>query len=76
MAVVDRYIGELETLRAQIAVDSLSNIPESDKNAFGYGKAVGRLEGLRLAETLLHRVLDESAKEKHEDDAKQRRGKA
>jgi hypothetical protein len=55
MSVLDRFIGELATLRSQVAESSLTN-PE-DKTAFGFGRAVGRLEGLRLAEETLNRLL-------------------
>lgn len=59
MAILDRYIGELQGLHAQTAAESLSNIPDSEKNAFGFGKAAGRLEGLKLAESLLNKLLNE-----------------
>ena len=55
MAVLDRFIGELQTLRDTVAGQSLT-APE-DKTAFGFGVAVGRLEGLRLAEEALNRLL-------------------
>jgi hypothetical protein len=60
VSVLDRYLGELQGTRVRIAEESLTSIPDSDKNAFGYGRAVGRLEGLRLAEETLQRVLSES----------------
>ena len=63
MAVLDRFIGELEALRPQVAVESLESTTEGKDVAFEYGKAVGRLEGLRLAEALLQRLLSESEKE-------------
>ena len=62
MSSVDRYLGELEALRTQIAVETLENVPQSDQNAYGFGKSVGRLEGLRLASGLLDRLLSESEK--------------
>ena len=74
MSVLDRYIGELQALHAQTALESLTNIPESEKNSFGYGKAVGRLEGLQLAENLLNRLLSEP--EVNESGAGRSRNKA
>ena len=59
MSVLDRYIGELETLIAKTAVESLTNVPDGEKTSFGLGKAVGRLEGLRLAQQALQNVLNE-----------------
>lgn len=59
MSVLDRYIGELETLLTKTAVDSLTGVPDAEKTAFGFGKAVGRLEGLRLAQQTLQTVLHE-----------------
>jgi hypothetical protein len=55
VSVLDRYIGELQELHSKVAVDSLTNPP--DKTAYALGVAVGRLEGLRLAEETLNRVL-------------------
>ena len=57
MSVLDRFIGELQAARSTVAEQSLTN-PE-DKSAFGFGVAVGRLEGLRLAEELLNKMLNE-----------------
>ncbi len=57
MSVLDRYVGELQAARARIAVESLTNPPE--KTAYGFGQAVGRLEGLQLAEETLNRLLNE-----------------
>lgn len=59
MGVLDRYIGELQGLHTRTAAESLTNIPESEKNAFGFGKAAGRLEGIKLAESLLTQLLNE-----------------
>jgi len=57
VSVLDRFIGELQALHSKVAVDSLTN--PADKTAFGLGCAVGRLEGLRLAEETLNRLLNE-----------------
>jgi hypothetical protein len=57
VSVLERFIGELQAVRAQAALESLTN-PE-DKTPFGYGQAVGRLEGLALAEATLNRLLNE-----------------
>lgn len=59
MAVLDRYLGELEGLYARTAAESLTNISDSEKNSFGFGKAVGRLEGIKLAQSVLNRLLNE-----------------
>lgn len=58
MAVLDRYLGELQTLQSTVAVEGLANPP--DKSSYGLGVLVGRLEGLKLAEELLNRKLNES----------------
>jgi hypothetical protein len=66
MSVLDRFIGELSLVRSRVAEDSLTN--PVDKTAFTFGQAVGRLEGLRLAEDTLNRLLSDS-----EDDCGSRR---
>jgi hypothetical protein len=58
VSVLDRYIGELQTLYSKTAVDSLTN--PAEKTSYGLGVAVGRLEGLRLAEEALTKALNES----------------
>jgi hypothetical protein len=58
VAVLDRYIGELQALAAKVAVEGLRNPP--DKTDYGLGVLVGRLEGLRLAEQALEQLLSES----------------
>lgn len=63
MPVLERYLGALETLQSQVAMDSLTNVAEGDKNAFGFGKAVGTLEGLKLARAALEKVLSEQEAE-------------
>lgn len=65
MTVLDRFLGELQALQTQTAVDSLTGIADADKSAYGFGRAVGRLEGLRLAGELLDKLL-------HEQEAKER----
>lgn len=55
-AVVERFIGELDAARARVAEESLTT--PDDKTSFGFGRAVGRLEGLRLAEEVLNNVLN------------------
>lgn len=54
-AIIERYIGELALARSRVAEESLTN--PDDKTSFGFGRAVGRLEGLLLAEDVLNRVL-------------------
>jgi hypothetical protein len=75
MSVLDRFIGELTGLRARVAEESLTNVADVDKTAFGFGRAVGRLEGLRLAEETLNKVLSESEKE-DSGERRHRSGKA
>jgi hypothetical protein len=55
VSALDRFIGELQALHSKVAVESLTT--PDDKTAYGLGRAVGRLEGLRLAEETLNRVL-------------------
>jgi hypothetical protein len=64
MSVLERFIGELEAAQARVALDSLTAIPDSEKTEFGFGKAVGRVEGLRQAGELLEKVLREAEAEK------------
>lgn len=60
MSVLDRFIGELQTVRSRVAEESLTNPPlQEGTAAFAFGRAVGRLEGLRLAEEALNRLLNE-----------------
>lgn len=66
MSVLDRFIGELPTLRSRVAEESLTNVVLQDGcAAVAYGRAVGRLEGLRLAEEALNRLLSEQETEEH-----------
>lgn len=57
MSVLDRFLGELQTVRSVVAEQSLTN-PE-DKTSYGFGVSVGRLEGLRLAEETLNKLLND-----------------
>jgi hypothetical protein len=57
VSVLDRFIGELRAARLNVAEQSLTS--PADNTAFGFGIAVGRLEGLRLAEELLNKLLNE-----------------
>lgn len=56
--VVERFIGELQAVLTRTAQESLTNVPDANKTAFGFGVAVGRLEGLRLAQETLNNVLN------------------
>jgi hypothetical protein len=76
MSVLDRFIGELQGLRGRTAEESLTNIPESEKNAFGFGKAIGRLEGLQLAESILNKLLSEPEEDKDRGAGRHRNSKA
>lgn len=74
MPVLERYIGELALVRSRVAEDSLTNLADADKTAYGLGRAVGRLEGLRLAEETLQRLLNEP--ETNESEPRRYRGTA
>lgn len=74
MSVLDRFIGELTGLRGRLAEESLTSVADVDKTAFGFGRAVGRLEGLRLAEETLNRLL--SVPEEDRGIGRQRNSKA
>lgn len=65
MSVLERFIGDLEALQASTALESLTAVPDSEKSEFGFGKAVGRLEGLRQAGELLQNILREQEAERH-----------
>ncbi len=59
MNVITRYVQELKAL--QVKTNEMAVKPSTEeRNAFGYGKACGRAEGLRLAEELLERVLKDT----------------
>lgn len=66
MPVLERYLGALDALQSQVALDSLTNIADSDKNAFGFGKAAGVLEGVRAARAMLDKILAEQEAEDSE----------
>lgn len=72
MSVLDRFLGELAAVRAQTALESLTN--PAEKSEYGFGQAVGRLEGLHLAEATLNRLLNDP--EGEENNAGRRRSKA
>jgi hypothetical protein len=55
MAAIEKYLAELEALRAQCAITSLQQ-PVS-KDSFGFGYAVGQLAGIDLARETLDKVL-------------------
>lgn len=57
MAVLQRYLAKLDDLIKQAPADLLTNIAGSEKNTFGFGKAVGTLEGLRMARALFDSAL-------------------
>ena len=63
MRVLDQFIGELDALESKIALEGLTNRPHPERSdAFSYGAAVGRVEGVRLAKEALNRVLQDQAK--------------
>lgn len=66
MPVLERYLGALEALQSQVALESLTNIADGDKNAFGFGKAAGVLAGLRTARETLDKILAEQEAEDSE----------
>lgn len=63
MGVLDRYLGALEELERRIAVECLGHVPENEKTEFGFGKAVGTLQGIRLAKDEFERLLNEAEKD-------------
>lgn len=60
MSLLDRYLGELEALKSKIALESLANVPDADKSEFGFGKAIGRLEGIGLCRQVFEELLNEA----------------
>lgn len=58
MSHPERFLGELQELRARIAQEALAPRGE-DRTAFGYGKACGIAEGLLHAEALYEKILSE-----------------
>lgn len=58
MATLERYLEALVTLKTKAQEDSL-NPPDSKKNEFGYGFVCGVQAGLRMAEELLNKQLNE-----------------
>lgn len=59
---------------SRVAEESVTNVADADKTSFGFGRVVGRLEGLRLAEETLNRLLDDP--EAQESGTGRHRGKA
>jgi len=60
MALLERYLGELEQLKTETAQASLTNVPDAAGTAFGFGRAVGRQEGIELARSRLDTLLSEA----------------
>lgn len=59
MALAEKFLAEIGTLKADAASETLQ--PETRyQNAFGFGRACGIQEGLRMAEELLNKLLVES----------------
>jgi hypothetical protein len=59
---LELYLGKLKRMQTEHAIESLTK--PSGKTSFDYGKAVGRLQGLLLAEQLLTGVIEEEADDK------------
>ena len=76
MALVEKFLQGLETLEPQTATDSLTNISDAEKTAFGFGKAVGRLEGIRLVKDLFQACLNEDEKRDPDEPKPSRRPRA
>jgi len=56
---LDNYLGKLKELQSEVATAALTR--PKGKEAFDYGHACGRLEGLLLAEQLLNSAIEEVA---------------
>jgi len=62
MPAPERFLALLKEQIAQHADEAF--VPgASNQNAFGYGKACGIREGLKIAEALFEKVLDEEIQE-------------
>lgn len=59
MALLEQYLGTLEQLKVETALAGLSGVSDDAGTAFGYGKAVGRLEGIELARRAFETLLNE-----------------
>ncbi len=64
MRAVERALDELIKTEARFSVEALST--PKHKTAFGYGHACGMFQAIKLARSILERILNE-------DDVKQRR---
>lgn len=60
-SILNRYLGQLKSLKSEYAVGALS-VPKV-KDAFEYGKHCGVVEGLNRAEQLLSKALGEERDE-------------
>lgn len=67
--LLEKFIARLQGLKDRVATESLTSVPNEEKTEFGFGHAVGRLEGIRLAENLFNELLNET-EEKNDPDAK------
>lgn len=70
MALIEKFLASIEELKSQVATDSLTNLPDAEKTAFGFGKAVGRLEGVRLVETLFQNLLQTQDEKRDPDESR------
>jgi hypothetical protein len=61
---IERALDELIKAESRYSVEALST--PVDKSEFGFGQACGLFQGIRLARSILERVMNE-------DDEKQRR---
>ena len=59
MNVISRYLQELKAVQMKMN-EAAVKPPAEERNAFGYGRACGRAEGLKMAEELLDRVLKDN----------------
>lgn len=59
MSAVQRCLERLDEAKATAAVESLSPA-DADKNAFGFGRACGIQQGLKIARQIIETVLSES----------------
>lgn len=70
MPLIEKFLSGLEELKSRIATESLTQIPDAEKTAFGFGKAVGRLQGIRLVEELFQNLINVEDEKRDPDEPK------
>lgn len=51
------FTASIEELKARVAIESLTSVPDERKNSFGFGEATGRLKGIQLVSELVEKLL-------------------